>query len=126
MNILTVLAAALAGGIGAAARVFVDGTVRTRWPAPTFPAGLVLINVTGSLGLGLVTGLALEGLVSPEWQVILGGGLLGGYTTFSTASVDTAMLLRKGRPVAAVATGLGMLLGSVAAAGLGLWVGLQL
>ncbi len=125
MSILTLLAAALAGGIGAAARLFVDGSVRSRWQKVTFPAGLVIINVTGSLGLGLVTGLALGSLVSPQWQVILGGGLLGGYTTFSTASVDTATLLRDGRPLAAGAIALGMLVGSVAAAGLGLWIALQ-
>lgn len=122
MNVLTVLAAALAGGVGAAARLVVDGVVRARVPA-SFPVGIMLVNVTGSLLLGLITGLALGGLVSPEWQLVLGGGLMGGYTTFSTASYETVRFMQDGRYLAALTNGFGMLIASVLAAGLGLWLG---
>jgi len=64
--------------------------------------------------------------VSSDWQLVLGGGLLGGYTTFSTASVETVRLLQERRYVPALVVGLGMLVASVAAAGLGLWIGLSL
>lgn len=124
MNALTVLAVALAGGVGAAARLLVDGVVRARVPA-SFPVGIMLVNVTGSLLLGLITGLALGGLVAPAWQLILGGGLMGGYTTFSTASYETVRFVQDGRYLAALTNGLGMLVASVLAAGLGLWLGLQ-
>ena len=124
MNALTVLAISLAGGVGAAARLLVDGVVRARVPA-SFPVGIMLVNVTGSLLLGLITGLALGGLVAPAWQLILGGGLMGGYTTFSTASYETVRFVQDGRYAAALTNGLGMLVASVLAAGLGLWLGLQ-
>ena len=124
MNALTFLFVALAGGVGAAARLLVDGVVRARVPA-SFPVGILLVNVTGSLLLGLITGLALGGLVAPEWQLILGGGLMGGYTTFSTASYETVRFVQDGRYLAALTNGLGMLVASVLAAGLGLWLGLQ-
>ena len=124
MNALTFLFVALAGGVGAAARLLVDGVVRARVPA-SFPVGILLVNVTGSLLLGLITGLALGGLVAPEWQLILGGGLMGGYTTFSTASYETVRFVQDGRYVAALTNGLGMLVASALAAGLGLWLGLR-
>ena len=124
MNALTLLAVALAGGVGAAARLVVDGVVRARVPA-SFPLGIMLVNVSGSLVLGLITGLALGGLVAPEWQLILGGGLLGGYTTFSTASYETVRFVQDRRYVAALTNGVGMLIASVLAAGLGLWFGLR-
>ena len=124
MNALTFLFVALAGGVGAAARLLVDGVVRARVPT-SFPVGIMLVNVTGSLLLGLITGLALGGLVAPEWQLILGGGLMGGYTTFSTASYETVRFVQDGRYVAALTNGLGMLIASALAAGLGLWLGLR-
>jgi len=125
MNVFTFVAVALAGGLGAAARLVVDGVLRAR-VRTAFPLGTTVINVSGSLLLGLLTGLALANLVSAQWQLILGGGLLGGYTTFSTASVETVRLLQGRRYLLALATGLGMLVASVAAAGFGLWLGLTL
>ncbi|KGJ72526.1 chromosome condensation protein CrcB [Cryobacterium roopkundense] len=125
MSALTFLAVALAGGLGATVRFVVDGVIRSRLRTP-FPLGTTVINVSGSLLLGVVTGLALANLVSADWHLILGGGLLGGYTTFSTASVETVRLLQERRYLPALATGLGMLVASVIVAALGLWLGLSL
>nr|WP_216851688.1 fluoride efflux transporter CrcB [Herbiconiux sp. VKM Ac-2851] len=116
------LAVAAAGGVGAALRFVVDGVVRARIRS-SYPVGVTIINVTGSFLLGLLTGLALGQLVSEQWLVVLGTGLLGGYTTFSTASFETVRLLQLRRPGAALANGLGMLVASVAVATLGLWLG---
>lgn len=113
---------ALAGGAGAAARLLVDGTVRTRWGGD-LPWGTVTVNLTGSLLLGVVTGLAAEQLLPGSLGLVLGAGLLGGYTTFSTASLETVRLLQEGRWVPAVTNGLGVLVVAVCAAGLGLWIG---
>jgi CrcB protein len=113
---------AVAGGIGAAARLVLDGLVRSRIQT-AFPAGTALINVSGSLLLGFLTGLTLAHALPEEWHLILGTGFLGGYTTFSTASYETVRLLQARRYRAGVANGLGTLLGAVLAAALGLWLG---
>jgi CrcB protein len=88
-----------------------------------YPLGTTIINVSGSFLLGLVAGLALGEVVNPQWQLIVGTGFLGGYTTFSTASFETIRLAQERRYGAALTNGLGMLIGAVAAAGLGLWIG---
>jgi CrcB protein len=112
----------LAGGVGSALRLLVDGAIRARVGA-AYPVGTTVINVTGSLGLGLLTGAAAHAGLPHDLLLILGGGLLGGYTTFSTASLETVRLAQAGRIAAALANGLGTLVVSVAAAGLGIAVG---
>ncbi|TFD71429.1 fluoride efflux transporter CrcB [Cryobacterium gelidum] len=125
MSPLLFLAIATAGGAGAAARLYLDGVVCSRLGG-AFPFGTTIINVSGSLLLGLVTGLAMHHLLAPEWSLVLGVGLLGGYTTFSTASFETVRLAQAHRYLAAVVNGMGMLVASVVAAALGLWAGLGL
>ncbi|SDC06346.1 camphor resistance protein CrcB [Raineyella antarctica] len=112
----------LAGGAGAALRFTADAWIRSR-VSMRFPFATAVINVTGSFVLGLVTGAAGSHLLPPAWFAVLGTGLLGGYTTFSTASVETVRLLaaREYRP--ALAAGLGVLVIGVLAALLGLWLG---
>nr|WP_199859795.1 fluoride efflux transporter CrcB [Frigoribacterium sp. CFBP 8759] len=119
---MLVVAVAVAGGVGAATRFVVDGLVKDRLGS-AYPWGTTVINVSGSFALGVLTGLALQAVVAPEWKAVLGTGLLGGYTTFSTASVETVRLLAAGRRGAAVANGLGMLVACVGVASLGLWLG---
>lgn len=109
----------VAGGVGAAARFALDGAVRTRWPSQ-FPWGILLINVVGSFLLGFLTGLALEGAADPAVRVVLGVGFCGGFTTFSTAMVDTVRLARDGAWRPAVANLVGTLVACVVAAAFGL------
>lgn len=112
------LAVALAGGLGAALRFVVDGAVRHRFPLlPT-----TVVNVTGSLLLGVVAGLVLRHGLPGSWAAVLGTGFLGGYTTFSTASTETVRLLQARRYAAAAGTSLGMLALSVAACACGVAV----
>ena len=66
-----------------------------------------MVNVTGSLLLGPVTGLLGSHLLSHPGQLILGTGLLGGYTTFSTASFETVQLLGSRRYLTGIVYGLG-------------------
>ena len=122
MTALLVLAVAAAGGVGAVARLVVDGALRS-WLRIGFPIGTTIINVTGSFLLGLVTGLALVHGLPPEWRAVLGTGFLGGYTTFSTASYETVRLAQQRRYRAALVNGVGMLVLALAAAGAGLWLG---
>ncbi|MEH3033316.1 MAG: CrcB family protein [Aeromicrobium erythreum] len=107
---------ALAGGLGAVLRFVVDGVLRARlgvWAT-------TVVNVSGSFALGLVVAAAGD---DGTWHDVLGTGLLGGYTTFSTASVELLRLVEGRRPVAALAYGGGTLVACVAAAALGLAVG---
>jgi fluoride exporter len=117
-----VVLAALAGGFGAAARFVLDSLIRAWLPAP-HPTGTAVVNVSGSLLLGLVAGLAAGGLLPDDLQLVLGTGLLGGYTTFSTASVETVRLAQAGRHRAALAHSLGMLVTCTASAAVGLLTG---
>ena len=96
-----------------------DGLVKG-WVRVGYPLGTTVINVSGSLVLGFVT--AVGAGLGP-WAVVLGTGLLGGYTTFSTASFETVRLAQEGRWRAAVANGFGMLVVALAAAAVGLWLG---
>jgi CrcB protein len=119
------LVVAVAGGLGAVARFTMDGVVRARMSAASpFPVGTVVINVTGSFVLGVVTGLALAHAVPEELRQIVGTGFCGGYTTFSTASLETVRLVQERRVGLALVNGVGTLLTTVGVAALGLWFGL--
>lgn len=109
---------AVAGGAGAAARFIADGEL-TRRLRPGLPVATLIINVTGALLLGFLTGWALAG-GSADVRAVLGTGFLGGFTTFSTASVELVRLVRAERRPAAVLLAVSMLLLSVFAASLGL------
>lgn len=115
---MTPLLIAIAGGLGASTRFVVDALVRGR-TSSTFPWATVLVNVTGSFLLGLLIGSGAGG----RWLDVAGTGFLGGYTTFSAASLETTSLLLDRRPLAAAANGLGALVACVAAASLGYAVG---
>lgn len=126
MTPVELLLVAAGGGAGAALRFVLDGVVKGRVAGgrfAAFPVGTLLINVSGSFVLGVLTGLAQAGTVPASTVAVLGTGMMGGYTTFSTASVETVQLLRSGKPRLAVLNGLGMLVVSVGAAALGLWIG---
>ncbi len=107
MTLLTVIFLGVAGGVGAAARFVVDGLVRAR-ARTALPVGTILINVSGSFLLGLLAGATLRGAPS-GLLAIAGTGFLGGYTTFSTASVETIRLVQAKRPGTAALNALGTL-----------------
>jgi CrcB protein len=120
---LELLVVAVAGGAGAGLRYVLDRVIGTRGRGG-FPLGILVVNITGSLALGLLTGLGT--LVAPQLAVVLGTGLLGGYTTFSAVSVDSVLLAERGRWRDAAADLFGTLVLCVAAAaagvGAGLWI----
>lgn len=116
----------LAGGLGGLLRYLADTAVRSalarRYPRVNFPWGIAAINVGGSFVLGVLTG-ALSGAAGGPVLAVLGIGLLGGFTTFSTAMVDSVRLAREGHYRAAVANVVGVLLVAMVCAGAGLWCG---
>lgn len=122
MTPLVFAALSVTGGVGAVLRFVVDGAVRSRFRS-RYPLGTTLINVSGSLVLGLLTGLSLRSAIPAPLLLVLGTGLLGGYTTFSTASLETVRLLQDREYARAFTNGFGMLAAAVLAAVLGLWLG---
>ncbi|AMB41184.1 fluoride efflux transporter CrcB [Arthrobacter sp. TES] len=122
---MTVVFLALAGGVGAAVRFIVDGLIRSRLRT-ALPWATILINVSGSLVLGFLGGLVVRGHAPDSLQLVLGTGFLGGYTTFSTASVETIRLVQSGRTGLALTNAVGSLVASVGAAAVGLWIAFAL
>lgn len=118
------LLVALAGGLGAATRFVVDAELARRQPSRGLPISTALINLSGSLLLGLVSGwFAVHGGGDAALKQVVGIGFLGGYTTFSTACVESARLLGAGRGKAALLHAFGMALGGLALAAVGIWLG---
>ncbi len=116
------LLACLGGGIGACLRFVVDALVMRRVPSG-FPLGIFLINASGSFLLGFLTGLSDSSVDDSAWLFILSAGVMGGYTTFSTAMVDTVHLLRQEAWSRAAVNAAGMLVVGVVLALIGLAVG---
>jgi CrcB protein len=112
----------MAGGFGAVARFVLDGFVRER-TSMRFPWGTLVVNVSGSLILGFVTGLVLASAAPEELRLVAGTGFLGGYTTFSTASFETVRLVDQRQFRLALLYGVGTLLLTVCVATLGLCLG---
>lgn len=126
MTPLVFLVLSAAGGVGAAARFLLDGVIRTRAARLAYPLGTTVINVTGSLALGVVAGAAIAGALPNAWQLVVGTGFLGGYTTFSTASFETVRLVQERRLGLGLVNALGVLVAATGAATGGLFVGLLL
>jgi CrcB protein len=109
----------LAGASGALTRFLLDAWTKQRWRS-SFPLATVVINVTGSLLLGVLAGVVLFHGQSSTWQTIVGTGFCGGYTTFSTASFETVRLVERGERKLALLNAIGSLVLSVAACAAGL------
>lgn len=116
------LAISLAGGVGAALRLVIDGAVKAR-VRTALPVGTLLINVAGSFVLGVVTELALGGVLDDAWRLVIGTGLCGGFTTFSTASFETVRLVQGRRYALGAMNAVGMLVLAVGAGLLGIALG---
>ena len=88
-----------------------------------FPWGTAFVNVAGSFTMGVVAGvLAIKGAGFDGWRLFLATGILGGFTTFSSFSLDTATLWERGATAAAGAYVLGSVVLSIAALFAGLWL----
>jgi CrcB protein len=120
MSPVEIVALVAGGGLGAGARYLADGFVM-RGRRDAFPLGILLVNVVGSFLLGLLTG--ASSLVGPVWLSIAGVGVLGGFTTFSTVSVESALLLQRGRRDWGWLNLIGTLVAGVVAAAVGIMIG---
>lgn len=113
----TLAAIAVGGGCGSVLR-YVVGFAITQRVGPGFPWGTFIINVTGSLIIGIVAELSATRSVgmSPTMRIFLMVGVLGGYTTFSAFSLDMVTLVGDRATVLAMLYGFGSLAAGFAAA----------
>lgn len=115
------IAVGLFGGVAAAARFALDAEIAARANSE-FPLGILAVNLSGALALGLVAGAALSG----EALAIVAGGGIGSFTTFSTWILDSHRLGAAGQArLAWLNVGLSIVAGFAAVA-LGHWLGSSL
>ncbi len=121
MSVPVVLAIGVLGGLGSIARLLADGAV-TRGSGNPFPFGTLVVNLSGSLLLGVVAGAGLSG----DAHRLVATGLLGAYTTFSTWMFASHRLAGDGRRALAAANIAGSLVLGIAMVWLGRRIGLAL
>lgn len=114
------LAVFIGAGFGGALRHTVN-LFSTRWFGPDLPAGTLIVNVAGSIVIGALAGyFAFKGQSSQTVRLFLTTGLLGGFTTFSAFSLETALMFERGQSLGAI----GYVVASVALGVLGVSLGL--
>ena len=114
------LAIAIGGGLGSLARHYLSTAIYTvtggTW-------GILAVNVVGGFAMGLIVELsALKLSLSPELRAFLTTGILGGFTTFSAFSLDSALLIERGDWTGAGSYMVGSVVLSVAGLFAGLWL----
>jgi CrcB protein len=113
----------LGGGLGAAVRHGVNLLTARLFPGLGFPLATLVINVTGSMVMGVLVAIfAFKGGGTQHWRLFLTTGILGGYTTFSTFSLDVALLYERGDIVQAAL----YVLGSVVLSILGIFLAMAI
>jgi CrcB protein len=112
------IAVALLGGLMAVARFALDALLSDH-PVQPFPLGILVVNLLGTLVVGIAAGAVLDG----EGYTILAGGVTGSFTTFSTWMLDTERLAEAARPrLALFNVGISLVAGFAAVA-IGHWLG---
>jgi CrcB protein len=119
-----VVAVGAAGFFGSISRYGIEGWVFRR-TGGTWPWGTFVVNVTGSLILGILFALLIEGriVIAPWLRSALTIGLIGAYTTFSTLTLETFRLLEDGAFAGAMANAFGSLAAGMVAVYLGVVIG---
>lgn len=121
-----ILLVAIGGATGSVAR-YLTGLAMTRLLGPAFPWGTITVNIVGSFAIGLLTELVARKLAAPmEMRLLLVVGFLGGFTTFSSFSLDTLALVERGAGLAAFGYVAASVILSLAAAFGGLALGRSL
>lgn len=105
MNLLSkeILVVAIGGAFGSVARLLLSRSVQILMPFESLPWGIIIVNIVGCFVIGVVYGIfELKMLMNPLWRVGLIVGILGGFTTFSSFSLDTFYFLLRGEIISAL------------------------
>jgi CrcB protein len=117
-----VLAVALGGAVGSLARHFLSSVIY-RYTGAEFPWGILIVNILGGIIMGLVVELGAQKFqYSVGVRALLTTGFLGGFTTFSTFSLDTALLIERGAWMSASAYILASVAFSIAGLFAAMWL----
>jgi CrcB protein len=109
--------------LGANARYWISDWVAQRW-GTAFPYGTFLVNVTGSLLIGIFISLTTERLIiDPRWRFLFVVGFLGAYTTFSTYTLECMNLFERGQWLLGLLDALGSVAVGLIAVGAGMFLG---
>lgn len=119
---ILIFAIGAGGAIGAVGRYLLSTQISTVL-GTQFPWGILMVNVVGGMLMGAIAQVGTQSLlISQEAKAFLATGILGGFTTFSAFSLDTALLIQRGDITSAVLYVAGSVVGSVAALFAGLYV----
>lgn len=111
----------LGGALGSGGR-YLTGRVMSDTLGPGFPYGTLTVNWVGCLFMGILAGVLARTGAAEGWRLFIGVGILGGFTTFSSFSLDTITLIERGQTGLALGYAALSLLGSLATLWAGLWV----
>ncbi|WP_440876741.1 fluoride efflux transporter CrcB [Thalassotalea sp. PLHSN55] len=113
---------ALGGACGASLRFYLSQLI-LNWLGKGFPFATLAVNILGSLTMGVLYGLIEEGIIEVSvYRTLIGIGFLGAFTTFSTFSLDTLLLMQQGELFKAMANVLLNVCLCVLAAGVGMYI----
>lgn len=122
MMFKNMIAVFIGGALGALLRFYINlGTITM-----IFPLGTLIVNLVGSLLLGLLTGFLLQTTIKEWLKVGLGVGVCGGFTTMSTLAADVNILLLNGYIEYTIIYVLTSVFGGILLAALGVYLGLKI
>ena len=102
------------GAVGSGAR-YLTGRAMTALLGAGYPFGTLAVNLVGGLLMGVLVGVLARNASPEGWRLLLGVGVLGGFTTFSTFSLDVVTMIERGAPGLALGYVLVSVIGSIAA-----------
>ena len=102
------------GAVGSGAR-YLTGRAMTALLGAGYPFGTLAVNLVGGLLMGVLVGVLARNASPEGWRLLLGVGVLGGFTTFSTFSLDVVTMIERGAPGLALGYILVSVIGSIAA-----------
>jgi len=102
------------GAVGSGAR-YLTGRAMTALLGAGYPFGTLAVNLVGGLLMGVLVGVLARNSAPEGWRLLLGVGVLGGFTTFSSFSLDVVTMIERGAPGLALGYVLVSVIGSIAA-----------